>query len=185
MAVQYMKGSEGNLDYIIVGEFDGLRIGIKPLLYLTNGDPENPYITICGCRMRVIPLEEVLNLKFKVETSLPEYKFQNVNVVRASVVFAAALPPIPPEMPFYEFKKSITEGGLLAKIAESISPLYNHLDDPKVAEKELNRLILSTYEDLYKVVTGQVSEVVKEISNIVNKDKDMSNIIPFKKPTKE
>jgi hypothetical protein len=189
MAVTYMQGSTGNSDYIVVGEFQGLKVGVKPLLNLIPNPVSGNLATLCGCRMRVVPTIQTPSLGHKVKELIPDINFMKVDSIRASVVFAAILPPVPPDMPYADYEEGITEGGLVSKLIDSISPVYELIDNPEIEKQLLQEEILKTYKGLYADMVNDIKSILisHEPDKVVSPSDsvDGGKILEFKKPTED
>lgn len=173
MEATFIKGTQGNLDYIVINEDDKVVVGIKPVFEITPAN-ENNFAIAAGIRLRVIPNGDIINVGHVAKSMFPDYKFKKVETHRASAYNIALIPIIPPGMPYGVFYEAITTGGFVEKIDNSINYIFSELDNPKITKEELHKYVYDKFESNF----NEINELLEETKP---SNKNKGKVIPIKK----
>lgn len=117
---EYMIGSEGGLDYIVIGKHEELSIGIKPVVA-----QQNPYQIFIGFRVRIH--HNVKDSDINVDQYLQEhptlFAWEKVSEERASSMFGAMF-GLPWEQSGEQISTKLAEKGYINQLIDSLSGMF-------------------------------------------------------------
>lgn len=182
---QYMLGSEGKPDYLMIARKDGAALGIKPLASIVGASKTGPLGIYVGLRLRVaaapqkvVPLGVVSELpKAQAwDEVFPLIKFERTDDKRASSLMGAVIPKMPWEV--QGLVEMMKDQDLVQKFG---GWLFEHVGDPElfvVDSDDVVEWLTEVYADMFRqlakgfpvlpqpegeIMVGYLSDVVEAV----------------------
>lgn len=170
---ELMKGSEGRMDYIKIGNCKGLPVGLKPLITMS---PNSASTIILGARIRLANDEKTL---VDIETFVNGIDFgslvwKQLNSNRASIVFITSK-PMPNIGNHYltvldSFKELAASVPTTKKLLELLPPVIT-ITTPV---EEIAKFMGETYLPILDTITNEVKILINKPDN-TTKDVKLSD----------
>lgn len=129
--MKFMKGTEGNKDYLVIAVKEGLALGIKPIFepqgIKTDQGFQGTGNWHVGIRIRAASYEAVvLNVGFAAKKVFPSVVFhpETIDAIRASCFMGTIAPPIKKATDVDIILGTLVKGGYFAALAHKITEQF-------------------------------------------------------------
>lgn len=178
---KWMKGTEGNLDYIVFAEHDALQVGLKPVIEPALFDTEQGKVQgyLVGVRIRAAAKEgvKVLNAGFTAQNIFTTFQFVKVDENRASSFIGAAMPQFPKDFTGSQLVQSMEKGEFFVKVIQGLEPIVS------VADSTEEPALLESF--MKEKMIELVDSYVKYGSVTLKAPEKQGKLIPFPSPKSE
>ena len=175
---ELLVGTEGHPDYLVIGDLQGLAVGIKPVMRPHTDKKIGPMLLI-GVRIRVAQHSNT-DTAIAVEPILQEslIPFQQINEVRGSILHIKAFPPTSPGVSEADVMKTLDSINYPKEMMEYYQTLFTLSHDVEDVQKfllegwaaEVTKLLNSMAVFSHMMKGASQADVLDQVLDSVSED---------------
>jgi hypothetical protein len=146
---EFIEGSTGGKDYLVVSKKDNLIIGVKAVMEPVMKD-QAPALLI-GIRVRVVAENgsNILNVGHVAKTIFPDFTFQKTEKPNYCSSFIGSMTnPFPDGLPWDKFEGSLVESGFITNALDMLGSLVN-VSPFYYTKEELLEYVKESYQTMF------------------------------------